>query len=486
MSGLLRASAVYTLSNLLPKVGAVFLVPIYVRALSAEQYGTVALLTTLIGFLTMVYHLGMDGSLMRLHFDAAGSARASIYWSATIVTLALAAAVSAVLIVAGPLVFDVIPGDIPFVPLGLLAVGVAFSSSVAYVPSSYFRATRQAVRYAAFHLGSFALTAAAVLFMLLVLGLGTAGVIGGQLVSAVVMLAVAVGVVVGFGPIRLRRESVRALLDVGLPLVPHAISAWALKLLDRWLIGLFIGLPAAGALAAIGAYSFGYQIGSVVTLLVTSFNQAWAPFFYAIAHEAQAPRLYRHMVTIVLAGTFVVAVGLSAISREVVEILARPGYEAAQDVISIVALGSVVYAFYTMFVVALFVAKRTRRLALITFASVVVNVVLNALLIPPLGVSGAAWATVGGYAFFAVATYLHGRGMYPIGVDVVRLSIAGAAGLGVALLARAVQPGDVLAAAALHVGMTALYALGVLALVIGPLRELLATRSELRRSRRGT
>ena len=483
MSGLLRASAVYTLSNLLPKVGAVFLVPVYVQALSAAEYGTVALLTTLIGFLTMVYHLGMDGSLMRLHFDAERGGREGLYWSATLLTLGLAAAVTAVFLVAGPLLFDVIPGDIPFVPLGLLAVGVALCSSVGYVPSTYFRATRQAVTYAVVHLGGFALTAAAVLFMLLVLGLGTAGVIGGQLVSAAVMLIVTLAVVLRLGPIRIRREAVSSLLGIGLPLVPHAISAWALKLLDRWLIGLFIGLPAAGALAAIGAYSFGYQIGSVVTLLVASFNQAWAPYFYGIAHEEHAPRLYRQIVTVVLAGTFVVAVGLSAISREVVEVLARPGYEAAVDVISIVALGAVVYAFYTMFVTALFVAKRTRRLALITFASVIVNVALNALLIPLLGVSGAAWATVGGYAFFALATYLHGRRMYPIEIDGLRLSVAAAGGVATALVARAVQPEDVLMAAAVHVGLAALYAVGVLALVLGPVREVLAARDELRRRR---
>ena len=486
MSGLLRASAIYTLSNILPKVGAVVLVPIYVQALSPDEYGTVALLTTLIGLLTVVYHLGMDGSLMRLHFDSEGGARARFYSSATLLTLALGLGCTTLLIAAAPLVFDLIPGDIPFIPLGLLAIATALASSIGFVPSVYFRATRQALRYAVFNLGGFALTSGAVLFLLLALRLGPAGVMAGHLISAGVMFLVTVVVVVRLGPLRIRRDAVDSLLAIGLPLVPHAISAWALRLLDRWLIGLFIGLPAVQALAAIGAYSLGYQIGSVVTLLVTSFNQAWSPYFYGIAQMKSAPRLYRQMVTVVLAGTFVVAVGLSVLSRDIVDVIARPGYEAAADVIAVVALGAVVYAFYTMFVMALFVAKRTRRLALVTFASVVVNVVLNALLIPFIGILGAAWATVGSYAFFAVATYLYGRGMYPISVDGSRLALAAAGGLLVMLIARAVQPADLLLAVAAHVGLAAAYALGVLALVIGPLREVASLSRELRDERRAS
>lgn len=481
MAGLLRASAVYTLSNILPKVGALFLVPIYVQVLSAAQYGTVALLTTLVGLLTMVFRLGMDGSLMRLHFDTSGRGRGYLYGSATLVTLAVAATGTIVLVAVGQLILDVLPGDIPFFPLGLLVLGTALVSSVGFVPSAYFRATRQALNYAAFNLGGFVLTSGAILFFLLVIGLGATGVFAGQLLASAVMFAVAVIVVLRIGPMRVRRDAVDALLSIGLPLVPHGISAWALRLLDRWLIGLFIGLPAAQALAAIGAYSLGYQIGSVVTLLVASFNQAWAPFFYGIAHLERAPRLYRQMVTVVLAGCFVIAVGLAVLSREIVEVIARPGYEAAADVIAIVALGAVVYAFYTMFVTAVFVAKRTGRLALITFASVVVNVVLNVLLIPTIGISGAAWATVGSYAFFAVGTYLYGRGMYPISVDGGRLAIAAVGALLVVAASRALAPEDLLLAVVVHAGLAMLYAVGVLVLVLAPLRDVASLSRELRR-----
>ncbi len=480
MFGFARASALYMLSNILPKISAVFLVPIYVRVLSAAEYGTIALLVTLVGLLTMVYRLGMDGSLMRLHFDSSADDRGGIYGTATLFTLGVAGVSTVVLAAAGPFLFGLFPGDIPFFPLGLLALLIALVSSIGFVPSVFFRATRQASKFAAFNIGGFVLTSAMVVLLLVVWRFGTAGVLFGQLIGGAILLVIALWVVLRLGRLHLDRKLLGEMLSLGLPLLPHAVSGWALRLMDRWLIGLFIGLPAAQALAAIGTYSLGYQIGSVVTILMASFNAAWAPYFYGIAERQAAPRLYRHMTTVVLAGVFVVAVGLSATSREIVQVVARPGYEAAADVISVVALGAVFYAFYTMFVTIVFVAKRTRRLALLTTASVFVNLVLNALLIPTLGVVGAAWATVGSYAFFAAVTYLYARRMYPMSVDGVRLFLTALLGIAVAMGARALQPTDLIVSIALHFLISVGYAGVVLLVLVQPMRQLLRLRGEIR------
>ena len=480
VSGLIRASLLYTLSNMLPKVGAVFLVPIYVHLLSAAEYGTVALLTTLVGFLSMVYRLGMDGSLIRLHFDLPPAERGRLYLTAMLFGLAVAAFSTLALILLGPALFSLLPGQIPFMPLGLLALLLALVSSVGFVPSSLFRATRQAGAYAMFNLGGYFLTSFLVILMVVVFRWGALGVLAGQAIAGAFVLLIAVAVVLPLARLTVDFGAVRQLLSLGMPLLPHAISGWALKLLDRWLIGLFIGLSAAQTLAAVGAYSFGYQIGSVVTILVSSFNSAWAPFFYGVARRPAAPRLYREMTTIVLAGVAIVAVGLSATSVEVVDILARRGYEKAADVISVVALGAVVYAAYTMFVVIVFVAKRTGRLALLTGASVLVNLVLNAVLIPRMGILGAAWATVGSYAFFAVVTWLYARNMYPMRIDLPRLAIVGILGVATAVLARMVHAADRWSAFFVHTGIALLFAVAVLVIVWRPLRVLVRLSSELR------
>jgi O-antigen/teichoic acid export membrane protein len=471
---LARASALYTIANILPKVGAVFLVPVYVRFLTSAEYGTLALVSTLVGLLTTLYRLGMDGSLMRLHFDTEGRSRGSLYSTIALFTLGLAAVVTGILAILGISVLrDPILG-IAFWPVGLIAILIALTNSIGFVPSVIFRATQQASKFAVFSIGGFLLTAGLVVALLVLARQGLVGALVGQLLAGALILVVALVITVRTGGISFNVAQLRASLSFGLPLVPHALSAWALKLMDRWLIAIFIGLSPTMTLAAIGAYSLGYQIGSIVTIVLTSFNSAWSPYFFSVGDEESGPRLHREMTTIVMLGLLALGVGIAALSVEAIELIARRGYEGAAAVIPVVVLGSLLQALYTMFVTVVFHTKRTRRIALLTFASALVNLVLNVLLIPPLGILGAAWATVGGYAFFALGTYLYARRIYPLQVDAVRIGLAMALGAAVVIGARLVQPGDLLQAATLHTAMALAYAAVMLALAWRSVKALAA------------
>ncbi len=465
LRSLARASALFTFANIVPKVGALLLVPIYVRLLSTAEYGTLALATTVIGLLTTVCRLGMDGSLMRLHFDADGPLRGQLYSSVALTTLAIAALVTVVGTGLGlAIVSEPILG-IDFVPVGILTLLVALTTSLAFIPSVFYRATRQAARFAVFNIGGFLLTSMIVVVLVVVIRLGVAGVLLGQLLAGTVLLSFAIFIAVRAGGLSIRRSQLRAALSFGLPLVPHQISGLAIRLVDRWLIGLLIGLPAAQALGAIGVYTLGYQIGSVVTIILTSVNSAWSPYFFGVGHHANGPRLHREMTTIVVSGLLLVAVGLSALASELVRVIARPGYEAAADVIAVVSVGAVVQGFYTMCVTVVFFSKRTRPLALMTGASAILNVMLNLLLIPQFGIMGAAWATVGGYASLAVATLVYASRIYPISINIRSIALSAGLGIATVMAARSVQPDDLIAGGVIHLALVLAYA-GVLVVIL--------------------
>lgn len=471
---LVRASALYTIANILPKIGAVFLVPIYVRFLTNAEYGTLALTSTLVGLLTTLYRLGMDGSLMRLHFDTEGRSRGSLYSTIALFTLGLAALATLILAVLGFSVFkDPILG-VEFWPVGFIAVLIALVNCIGFVPSVIFRATQQASKFALFNIGGFLLTSALVVALIVFARLSLVGALMGQLISGAVILVVALVIALRTGGFSFDLTQLRASLSFGLPLVPHALSAWALKLMDRWLIAIFIGLTPTKTLAAIGAYSLGYQIGSIVTIVLTSFNSAWSPYFFSVGDEEFGPRLHREMTTIVMLGLLIIGVGISTLSVEVVHVVARRGYDGAADVIPIVVLGALLQALYTMFVTVVFHTKRTRRIALLTFGSALVNLIMNVLLIPPLGILGAAWATVGGYAFFALGTYLYARRIYPMEVDAARLITGIGLGAVIVVGARFVQPGDLFEAGLIHLAMALAYTLVMVVVAWRPLKALAA------------
>jgi O-antigen/teichoic acid export membrane protein len=470
---LARSSALYTVGNLAPKVGAFVLLPIYLRFLSRSDYGIVALLTTVSGLMTLILTFGLDGALMRLHFDFQGNARIALY--STLATFTLGSSFVLVALfgaVTGPFFPDLFTG-IAFLPLGLLTLAIAFASTIQYVPSVLLRATGSAGYFLLYNLGTFTASSVGSIVLLVVLRMGPAGVLLGQLIGDLVALAVAVALVFSLGRPSFSRPVLNQALRFGLPLVPHGISAWVLRLSDRWLIGLLIGLPVLGAQAAIGVYSFGYQIGAVIGLIVTSFNAAWSPYFFRIGDRPAAPILFRNITTLVMGGLLAMAVGLSALSPEIVSVVATSRYAQAVDVIPVVAFASVCQGLYMMVVTLVFFTKRTGRLALITLASAILNVAINIGLIPVLGIMGAAWSTLVAFAFFAGATWFYAQRFYPVHIDVARIGALAIAAVAAVFIARFVSVPDSLGVQALvHLLIAAAYLPIVAALVVRPLLDL--------------
>lgn len=474
---LARASAIYTVGNFIPRIGAFLLLPVYVRFLSTEQYGTVSLITSLAGLLAILFTLGQDAALMRLHFDERGDRQRALYSTLTAFVILMAVFGSALAAAVLFPVFSTLFAGLAFVPYGVLGIGIAALSAADFAPAVFYRATAQAGKFLAFSIGAFGAASVASV-TLVVLGFGAPGMLIGQLVGAGVSFLVAIFLVVRIAGLRFQRTLVRPAVRFGAPLAPHAVSGWALRLADRWLIGLLIGLPAAQALGQLGAYSLGYQLGYVITVLVSSFNTAWSPWFFRIGNTSQAPALFSKMTTLVMAGLAAVGVAVAVLAPQIVAVIARPQYAAAADVLPIIAMASVLYGMYTMLSVVVFYAKATARLAMITVSAGVLNVVVNVVLIPPFGILGAAWATFAAYAWFAGATWWFSRTVYPVRLEVRRLAVlavAGAAALGLASLTSAT--GSDLGAAGLRV----LIALGFA--VVAGLVGLESARSLLRSAR---
>ena len=478
LRGFLRGSMLYTLGNFLPRVGAFLMLPVYTANLDAADFGVFSLMLSLSGLLAIVYRLGLDGALMRFHFDVRERQRPALYLTLTAATLLAGVVITLLLgVAAGPL-FERLFAGISFWPIGAITLLLTFLMAFQYVPASFFRATEQPGRFVALTAGIFVLGVAGTLFFLFGLRLGAAGALLGQVMGALGIIIVTVAVLLRLRPTGIDADLLRRSLRFGLPLVPHALSAWVLNLSDRFLISLVIGLSAVQAQTAIGIYSFGYQLGQVVSLVALSFNAAWVPYFYAHGERPEGPAVLRDMTSVATGALAVLAVGMAAIAPEATTLLASGRWGSAADeaatVVPLVALASLAYGVYFMVVSAVFLVRRTRLLPLLTLSAGLANVAANLLLIPRYGILGAAVATLIGYAVLTVATTVYARRGYPLQLDAPRLALlfgGAVAAMGVARLL--LFPGLGLAVnGLLHLGVALAFAAGVLLVIRGPITRL--------------
>ncbi|MGQ0607233.1 MAG: oligosaccharide flippase family protein [Chloroflexota bacterium] len=473
---LARGSALITLANLVPRAGAFLLLPIYTRFLSTADFGIVSLAGSTALLLAIAYRLGLDAALLRMHHDLEASDRQTLYTTVVGVSLVCAVTVTVIAALVVPAVLDPAAAE-SLMPVVLLALAIGAVNTFQYVPSVWLRATDQPGRYLLLALAAFTAVVVITVILVVVVRLGAAGSLAGQLAGALVMAAAALGIMWRQRPWRFNQGVARRALDFGLPLLPHTLAGWLLNVSDRWLLGLLLGLAVADALAAIGIYSLGYQLGYAIGLAAISFNAAWLPFLYRVGHGPRGRAILRESTTLVAAGFAALAAVLAIMSPDLIDLIAPAEWSAAADVTAVVAFASAVNATGLMFASGMYLDRATRVMPLLTLVAAGLNVAMNVVLIPRIGIMGAAWSTLVAYGALATMTAIAGERRYPVGIDVVRLGAISLVSASATLLSRVDAGGVPLPPLVWHLALAAGSVVLLVFVVQGPLRRLRATLS---------
>jgi O-antigen/teichoic acid export membrane protein len=222
-----------------------------------------------------------------------------------------------------------------------------------------------------------------------------------------------------------RRDVVAAALVYSLPLIPHAAASWILDLSDRALLTRFVSL------ADVGRYTLGYQLGGAISIVVAAFNMEWTPFVFRklsqpdtdLARLARLATYYWYVLVFV-------GLGIALFAGVAVYYFIAPSYRSAVSIIPLATVSGVLNGAYIIPVTFLFWQKATTRIPMITLVSALVNVGMNLLLIPRVGMIGAAWATAVAYVVMVVLCWRMAQGVTPFPYEygfAIRTIIAGVA-----------------------------------------------------------
>ena len=101
-------------------------------------------------------------------------------------------------------------------------------------------------------------------------------------------------------------------------------------------------------------------------------------------------------------------------SRWIVRALAAPEFFGSYEAVGLIATAVTLYALYMVLVVILGRTGRTEFNFPATLAALVANVVLNLILVPPLGIVGAGLALVASYVVVLALMYVFTQRLFPV------------------------------------------------------------------------
>jgi O-antigen/teichoic acid export membrane protein len=417
VSGYLRrlatTGAAYTAASILSKLIAVALLPLYTRYLTPADYGAAEVMFAAVVSASIFVRFGAIEALLRFYYRededpdrVVATSFAALFWLST-------AAALIVLPFAGPISEALL--NRPAAGLARISIGGLWVLTMVEYLLTLFRLEERARAYFLTTLVN--VLAAIGLTVVLVVGAGEGarGLLLGSYASGAAVALALIAIHRRRLSLRVEVPLLRRLARFGVPTMPAELSLYLLNFVDRIVIVRSAGLAEAGL------YSLAVKFAQGVNVLVRGFQLAWPPLAYSIREDGEARRAYAAIVTWFVAGCAFVVAGMWLFSRWIVRALAAPRFFDSYEAIGLVATGVTLYALYMVLVVILGRTGRTELNLPATVAALVVNVALNLLLVPPLGIVGAGLALVASYLVVVGLMYVFTQRLFPVPYEWARL-----------------------------------------------------------------
>lgn len=186
---------------------------------------------------------------------------------------------------------------------------------------------------------------------------------------------------------------------IGLPMIPHGLAMILLARIDVSMIQRMCDY------SAVGLYTSGYTIGSLLMFVTNAIGNAWVPLFNERLDRGDTESIRRDNKILMEAGCFMTLCFI-AVAPEVVKLLYAKPYWESMWVVAPVALGTLCQYFYTNYVNTEIFYRKTALVGVNSCMAAIVNFVLNYIFIAKYGYIAAAYTTLAGYFILMILHYV--------------------------------------------------------------------------------
>jgi len=449
------------LSTLIVGVAGVVSLPVLTKPMGAAGYGVFAILQVTVTLLVPLATLSLDAPIVR--FLSAEKdpkkIREGIY-STVMMTFVGGSVLAIVLyLLAAPLA-ELFLQDTSFAYLFQLT-GFWVLATVLEVSMLPFLRAKRWMRKAAFFQGAPRLIEIGLAALYLWLGGGIIGVLIAYIFTRFGSFLGMFGLVArSIGLQMPKLSTLRPYIRYSLPLVPNAFVIWFIHSSNRYLVGYYLG-P-----SEVGIYVAAFMIGFALALITDAIFLVLFPYLSKMHEEgkdADVHRYLRYSIKYYLLVVLPICAAFYAVAGTLITTLTSAQFVEGRAVLPVIATGVVLFGIGKMFQSIFLLHKKTHVNLMLTGTAAAMNIALSVLLIPMMGIRGAAVAALFSYTIFAVTSIAWSREYLKVRIDVVALVKAVAASLVVWIFLVYVSPGNML-----YLILSGLVALGIyLFMVLG-------------------
>ncbi|MCH8011606.1 MAG: oligosaccharide flippase family protein [Candidatus Marinimicrobia bacterium] len=422
VKSLTRQTLIYGTGNIISRLVTFLLLPILTHALSPQDYGIITLVYVFLGFMNIIYQYGLEPAFFRFSSeDSKDKIRSfsTAFW----MILGTSIILSAVIIGFKSQISLILLGDIKYHALFSLTAGILLFDALAKIPFALLRLEERASVFMAVKLLNVVITLTLNIWLVVIREAGIIGVFQSVFFAAVATYIAVLLFTFSSLKISFSKKLAEKFIKFGSPFIPAGLAAIAMEMIDRYLL---LHLKDA---TMVGIYSAGYKLGIFMLLITTAFNYAWLPFFLKAGKTTEASSVFAKIFTYFSVVALFTWITISFFIPEIIRItiggysLIGPSFYSAETIVPIILLGYIFQGYYLNFLPGIYFEKKTGLIPIITISGAAINIILNLILIPKYGITGAAIATLIGYAAMAGTTFLMSRRLFYIPYEWKKISV---------------------------------------------------------------
>lgn len=397
--------------------------PIFTRVLSISEYGIMDLGQRLMLMLTIASKLGLQNASLRFYnrqkfsndIDSARSYYSTLFFG----MLGTSGSIVLLFLVGISLVPTTLKTLGPIANLIYLILGLVLVRALGSVLWGFLRIEERTRAFNAISVATKAMTIVTVCALLPWIGRSAHTYFTGTVaVETLLVIGLTVwllrrGVLL---PSHFKFSLFRAAVAYGTPLVLYEFAFAVLGSADRFLVRYYVGAN------ALGFYSVAYGLANNVNeLLVAPLGLALIPIYMRIWTSDGAEKTSAFLT--VAFDLFIVAAAgvlaaIAATAHSILVFLASAKYAGADRLIPVILAGLLIYAANVFVAAGLLIHKRTLQMSGLLVVSAALNIGLNCLLLPRMGLMGGAIATLLSYLACIVSLAWASNRLLPLHIDI--------------------------------------------------------------------
>ena len=409
-----KETIIYGIGGTAGSVISLFLLPVYTKFLTPEDYGYLAIISVFQSIIEITAVFGLSTGLFRYYLMATNEFEQqkvmnTCFWTQLLFLLVLALIVFPIIDRIAFILF----GSTELSPLLSMVTVTGLLSAFGTFVFSFIRAKRKSLLFSIIQLIRVILTVLFSIYFVVVLKWNYKGIIIGNFIITIVVAVFVFAWVLRFVRFSISIFYFKKLLKFIYPIYIVNLFYYLLNFSDRFFLNHFLSKT------DLGLYSFGNKIGTIVMIgIISPFSLAIVPYAFSIVKEDYFTQTYSKIIKYFIVILVYLSLIIFYFSKEIVLIVSNASYIEASNIVGPILLASIFYGLYYNISIAIDIAEKTYIATYIVLLAAIVSVTVNYFTIPYLGVYGSALATCTSNGVLFITTYYFSQKYYPIRYDV--------------------------------------------------------------------